>query len=915
MASRRWWVAAMLVVGAGWFGPVFGQTETIEKIVVDGNVRISTQALMSQLSIKEGEAYDEDALRREFKRLWDLNLFDNITLEVRQGEKGKILLWHVTDKPLVADVDYKDVKAFTATQLEEKLADQKADIKRGSPLDYTRIRRAQETIEMLLGQKGFLDAEVKVDIKEVSPGQEAVTFKAHQGGKTKIQRIYFKGNTVFKTKELKKMMKLTREHGLFSWAGSKDLYHPGKFDEDARNIRQAYMDRGYLDVDVKPEVVEVLPGEKPPKNAQEAEKRQRKKEKQEAEAAAAAQKEAEKQARKKAKQEEEAKQREAEGKPPKEEKKPKEAKSHEPRSPKKWIYVTVPIEEGPQYRVGTVSSEGNKVFNDAEILSRVHLQAGDVFNDSFVKNGLGRIQLDYGERGYFYVTANQVVDKEPRHVANLKIEINEDRQYRINTLEFAGNTTTRDKVLRREMRLAEEDLFDLKRFRVGMRKINQLGYWQISDEATIRPRTGEDKVDITVHGKESNRNEIQVGGGVSGLDGAFFSGSYATRNFLGRGEILQTYFQLGGRLSRYSISFIEPWFLARPYTVGFSIFKRTTDYLNFQQGGQGLSIQAGRLLGDFSRIDMTYLLENVTYTDSLNRSSQSVTSSIIPVYTYDTRNNFFRPTRGLRLQLATEYAGGSLGGDNFYWKPYGSLTFYLPAYHKHYIGVNAAAGYVGSFEGRVVPAFERFFLGGERSLRAFKSRTISPARSDVDLNHNGIIDRPEDRDGDGILDGNEDLNGNGILDCEDLNHNGVLDPGEDVNGNGVLDCEDVDHDGHLDFNEDLNGNGVLDKGEDTNGDGVFGTVFPGGNKFVQFNFEYIVPIGDTFEFLPFLDTGNAFDDYQKIDLTRLRVDYGLELRFYLPVFQAPLRFIYGFIQDPRPGEKASSFQFSIGTTF
>jgi len=903
MDLRRSWMAAVAMAMLGSAGLAFGEGEIIERIVVDGNVRISTQALLSQLEIKEGAPYDEEVLRKEFQRLWELNLFDNITLEVRQGEKGKIVLWHVTDKPLVADVEYKDVKAFTATQLEEKLADQKADIKRGSPLDYTRIRKAQETIEMLLGQKGYLDAEVKVDVKEVAPGQEAITFKARQGGKTKIKKIDFAGNTVFADRQLKKLMKLTREHGPLTWASSKDLYHPGKFDEDARILRQAYMDRGYLEVEVKPEVVEVLPGEKPPRSAEEAEKRRLKAEKAEADAAEKAARAEAKEAARRAKEEAEAKEREAKGKPPKEKKK-KEAKSQEPKAPKKWIFVRVPIQEGPQYRVGTVSSEGNKVFTDAEILARVPLQAGDVFNDSVVKNGLGRIQMDYGERGYFYVTANQVVERSPRRVANLKIEINEDRQYRINTLEFSGNTTTRDKVLRREMKVAEEDLFDLKRFRLGMRKINQLGYYQITDEATIRPRTGEDKVDIVVQGKEANRNEIQVGGGVSGLDGAFFSGSYATRNFLGRGEILQTYFQLGGRATRYSISFIEPWFLGRPYTVGFSLFKRTTDYQSFQQGGQGLSVQAGRLLGDFSRLDVTYLLEDVTYNDNLNNSSRSTTSSIVPVYTYDTRNNFFRPTRGFRFQLASEYAGGALGGSNYFFKPYATATYYLPSFQRHYIGLNASAGYVWGFGGRVVPTFERFFLGGERSLRSFRSRTVTPFRSDLDLNGDGTINSPED------------LNGNGLPDTEDCNGDGIIDEKEKNLG---LDCipgtgDYGEGNGNKDY-EDRNKNGALDKGEDTNGDGVYGTVFPGGNKFAQFNVEYIIPVGDTFEFVTFMDAGNAFDDYQKIDLTRLRLDYGLELRFYLPVFQAPLRFIYGFIQDPQPGEKASSFQFSIGTTF
>ncbi|HEV8375791.1 MAG TPA: BamA/TamA family outer membrane protein, partial [Candidatus Polarisedimenticolia bacterium] len=242
-------------------------------------------------------------------------------------------------------------------------------------------------------------------------------------------------------------------------------------------------------------------------------------------------------------------------------------------------------------------------------------------------------------------------------------------------------------------------------------------------------------------------------------------------------------------------------------------------------------------------------------------------------------------------------------------------TAYVPSFKRQYIGLNAAGGYVRGFGGKTVPIYDRFYLGGERSLRAFKSRTVSPERSDFDLDGNGIIDRPEDLDKDGILDRGEDLNGNAILDTEDLNLNGILDPGEDANGNGVLDTEDLDGDGRLDPNEDRNGNGSLDAGEDTNGDGFFGSIFPGGDKFVQFNIEYIFPIGDTAEILGFVDTGNAFDNGQKIDLRDLRVDYGLELRFYLPIFQAPLRFIYGIIQDPEPGEKASSFQFSIGTTF
>src|SRR5262249_4448795 len=149
------------------------------------------------------------------------------------------------------------------------------------------------------------------------------------------------------------------------------------------------------------------------KAAREAEEKARKEaEKQAKEAEKEARKEAERQAKEGSKGPQTATAQAAETKA----KEPKE-----PKAPKKWIFVTVPIEEGPQYKVGTVSVEGNKVFSESEILARVPLKPGGVFNDSIIKQGLGKIQLDYGEKGYFYVTANQVVDRQPDHTANLRI--------------------------------------------------------------------------------------------------------------------------------------------------------------------------------------------------------------------------------------------------------------------------------------------------------------------------------------------------------------------------------------------------------------------------------------------------------------------------------------------------------------
>jgi outer membrane protein insertion porin family len=937
----------------------------IGRIVVDGNVRVSDTAFFSNLHLKAGDAYDERAIQDEFRRLWDLDLFDDIIVESRK-RAGNVydLIFHVRDRPLVGNVAFVGMKAVTEANIQERLNQSKCEVRRGQPVDFSVLNRAEAAIEQLLAEKGYLQARAKARLTPVGQGQREVTFTIHEGGKTKIKDIDFVGNTVFTDRRLRKSLKLTKQaFWLTSWVSSKTLYHPAKFDQDAENIRTAYKGVGYLDVAVQPEIVELVGGKSRKKEgeggkgqaaaaggaAQDLEGPEEE-DFEEPPLAVAPAGETEKQRKKRVKAE-------------------LKAKKKREKQPKKWVRLTVPIDEGPQYKVGKIGIEGNSVFSVPEVMARVPLRPGMVFNDSALKFGTKRLEEDYGERGYFYVSIDPRVEKH-EHIADLTLAITEDKKYFVNRIEFSGNTTTRDGVLRREMPLIEEDLFNVRRMRLGLRKIVQLGYFQVGDDPAVKPKGETDRVDIQVQGVESSRNEIQVGGGVSGLEGGFFQASYSTRNFLGRGEILSTYIQTGARANRYSINFTEPWFLGKPWTLGFSLFKRQTDYTGFRQIGSGGTISLGRLLGAFSRFDVAYGFENVDLLTTspgfpVNRRN-SATSSVTTLYTVDTRNNFFRPTRGYRVQGSVEYAGGLLGGDNFFYKPRLDATLYLPGLaRKHYIGLNAAYGYVAPFGDRVVPVFERYFLGGERSLRVFRTREVSPARSDIDVNGNGFIDAPEDHNPDGIfepcedlnhngkqdaqepdrgdclLDPPEDTNGNGFLDTEDLNRNGVLDPGEDLNGNGVLDTEDANGNGRLDLGEDRpdgiwtpfcpaddanmngqqdagefdNGNCRLDAGEDTNGDGEYRTVFPGGIQYVLMNAEYTIPLADAVEFTLFYDAGNAFDDGQRLRLNDMRVDYGLELRFYLPVFQAPLRLIYGFIQNPRRGEDPTNFIFSIGTTF
>jgi len=941
---------------------------TIGQIVVDGNLRVSDTTFFNNLRIRRGDPYDERVIRQEFRRLWDLGLFDDLSVEARRRSDGTIdLIFHVRDRPLIGRVTFVGQKAVTETAIQERLQQGKAEVRRGQPVDFTVLKHAESLITHMLGEKGYLDARSRARLAPVNQGQQDVTFEIHEGGKTKIKEIEFTGNTLFTDAQLRKILKLTKEASwLTSWASQKPLYHPSKFDQDAENIRTAYKSRGHLDIVIQPEVVEVVGKESrqssgaakgggPPRRSTfdplsepviddetltEA-----------APSTPPPEGETDKQRKKRL------------------EKEQKERAKNE-KAKKRSVYLTVPIDEGPAYRLGSLDVEGNNVFGDREILARFPLRPGMIYNDTLVKLATKRMEDDYGERGYFYVSIDPRLEKHDA-IADLRLEITEDRKYYVDRIEFTGNTSTRDGVLRREMRLQEQSLFNVKQMRLGLRKIAQLGYWEVGGDPEVKPDPESGKVRIAVQGVESSRNEIQVGGGVSGLDGGFFQGSYSTRNFLGRGEILSAFLQTGQRGSRYALNFTEPWFLGHPWSLGFSIFRRQTTYDGYKREGQGGAINFGRLLGNFSRFDVVYGLEDITFVPTSlvygTQTTTSTTSSVIGSYTFDTRNNFFRPTRGYRLQSSVEYAGGFLGGDNNFYKFRQDATLYLRGIgRRHYAAVHASYGFIEAYgDSFAVPQYERYYLGGERSLRLFPIRSVGPVRRDEDVDGNGFIDRPEDRYPNGVFDPCEDLNGNGvqepnevdrgdclmdpgedansnfILDTEDLNRNGTLDPGEDQNGNGILDTEDRNNNGVLDLPEDRpdgfftpycptddrNMNGVkdageadagncrLDPGEDTNGDGVYGTVYPGGTQFLQFNVEYSIPLTDTVEFALFYDAGNAYDDGEPVDIGNMRVDYGVEMRFFLPIFQAPLRLIYGFIQNPLPGEDPSNFIFSIGTTF
>jgi len=553
----------------------------------------------------------------------------------------------------------------------------------------------------------------------------------------------------------------------------------------------------------------------------------------------------------------------------------------------RWAYLTVPVVEGPQYKLGVKSVTGNTIFSDKELLADVFIQPGWIVNNGLLDVGVKRMQRRYEDKGYAYATVRREIDRHPEEkLADVKFNVSEDKPYFVDRIEFTGNTATQDKVLRREFRIKEGDLFSRTTLDLSSQKVNQLGYFQVKPEdVVVQPVENANTVDINVPGQEQGRNEIQVGGGYSGADGAFFTGYYSTKNFLGRGQIVSISLQLGGRRNLYQLAFQEPWFLNRPYTLGFTLYRGNQDYGAAQRSqSRGFGVVIGRQIGYFQQIQMRYDFQRVqsnglapqvgfatvpgTTTPLTSVIATNTISKITPSWFRNSINNPYRPTAGWSLSADMEIAGGPLGGDTSYLRPRLLFTKYIPFYKRMYFGLHMEAGMIRTWAGgstpnaanvNGVPRFQRFWLGGETyGPRIFQTRDVSPLRW-VRLNALGE----------------------------------VVEATSDPSGRPVRDF-------------DLNGDGVVNR---------LDLVALGGDRYWLSMFEYNIPFQQAVEVAFFFDAGNALYEDTPWSLADYRASAGIELRFYLPVFPVPLRLIYGWPLRKLPEDRTSAFTFSIGRSF
>ncbi len=390
---------------------------------------------------------------------------------------------------------------------------------------------------------------------------------------------------------------------------------------------------------------------------------------------------------------------------------------------KKSLFITLVLSEGEQYSTGELKIKGNSIFTSAELFELISISPGSVFNRGALRADIDKILDFYMERGYARADINPLISVNPeKKTTDIIFSITEGGIFRIGRVNISGNTKTRDKVIRREVRLDEGEIFNKKLIKRSYQRLSNLNFFETIDLRPI-PKVEEKLIDLNIDVTEKMTGMMSVGGGYSSIDQFVFMTELSQANLLGKGLNLKLKVDLSARRSNYRISLTDPWFMDKPISASFSIYKDVYQYPDYDKDAKGGSIGFGKELSEYVGGKIVYNIEDVEISDISDDASdliseqagKKLTSSISPSIWRDTRDSRLEPTTGSRNALHLTIAG--LGGDNYFIKGLADSSRFFPVINDQVFSIRGRFGYASGFNEKQLPLYERFYVGGINTIR------------------------------------------------------------------------------------------------------------------------------------------------------------------------------------------------------
>ncbi len=648
--------------------------------------------VVNRVGLRAGETLPqpvfEHRVNMAVKKLQSEGLFSDIQV-TRQGDK---LVFKFFEYPRINNIKFNGNSELTDKQLNDVIL-----LQRNDPASSYNINRARRELSTFYLMRGYEYASVETRVEKGPSGRAIVSFLINEGKQKVITGVYFDFG------EIDLMTRIHRKWGIGWKTPLREgvPYSGQSIQSGIAAIRQWYYSRGYMDVNIDAEAFH----------------------------------------------------NKVEG----------------------GYDILYHIKEGPIYQFGKVKIKGNSVYGDTLLKNKIPLSSGAIYNHNKFHRGLQAIEDHYQAHGYVEASVMapgryRIKRDRKRNVIDVSINIKEGQPYYVERIEVHGNQKTYDRVIRREFRLHKGDLLEGVKLRNSKRRLRNLGFFK-NVKINVAPGSKQNTKIIRVKVEEGRTGRLQFGGGYSsssGLTGQLsikkdnFSLYDYSRGFTGRGQSLETSLSFGQKKDNYRISWDDPWFnddideintkppktpISFGWTAFSQVFKREEDYDEIKQGG---SLRFGREFGPAlsNKVDVEYSFRKVEvddlseaggnapedYLSEARRNSGDTDGFSREIGSFeiglqrDRRDNRLFPTEGYYLRGSSEVAAEIFGGNTNFYRPEfdfrGYLPFLGPSFWAFRFNYQTLASWKDESD-TPIPSFEKFYLGGHRSVRGYDYRDIA----------------------------------------------------------------------------------------------------------------------------------------------------------------------------------------------
>lgn len=653
------------------------ESSTIHSIVIRSSVpaladQVDSQILKARMRTKEKDLFLQSAFDSDLKMLAEQ--YDRVDPSFKQTSQGLEITLAVTPRPTLRKLVFEGNQGLGRRRLEKQIA-----LKTQSPLDRKEMIQGLQKVREAYIKKGYFEAQIQPEIVPV-PGEHAVDLVVHvkEGRSGVIDEIRFEGFTSEEESEALEKLNTKEWFFLTSWANKEGTFRPDMAEHDRLQVLTLLQNRGYADARLTLKIVEI--------------------------------------------------------------------------PEKKRIALVFVADKGPLYTVGELSFEGNSLFSNQEIWNCFQMRPGAPFSPERVRETANAIKELYGWKGHIEAEANFSTElQRDQPIYNVKFRLVEGEAFRVGMVRIFGNEQTQTRVILRECVLIPGEVFDVRRLKATEKRLENIGYFKSVNVYAVKTPSkgglGEQFRDVYIEVEEQQTGSINFNAGYGTSEGVTAGLEFTERNFFlgglrnlrqdglqalrGGGEYLHARASWGTKQRMLGLNWLDPYFYDSLWRIGFDI-SRTSGTLQSEDLptiNEGIVARAAYPLNPYWAATLRYRFLR-EYTDIITPDGQEfrlygasgTVSGLSASLSLDTTNKPWDPTTGLRSEVRSEIVG--LGGSTKFFTVSWLNTFYMSVWPggtmKYRLDFNFMDTYGSTENILFVPYNERFFLGGDQTVRGYK---------------------------------------------------------------------------------------------------------------------------------------------------------------------------------------------------